>query len=102
MTVTVTSDWGSGRQVNVVVRNATGRSVNGWSIVMPWSGTSVSMWDATGGVAGGVLTASNASYNGTLAAGATVGFGFTEGGQFRAPGSCTAIVGGTATTCRIG
>jgi len=101
VSVTVTSDWGSGRQVNVVVRNATGRSVNGWSIAMPWAGTSVSMWDAVGGVTGGVLTAGNASYNGTLAAGATVSFGFTEGGQFRAPGSCTATVGGASTTCRI-
>ena len=102
VSVTVTSDWGSGRQVNVVVRNATGRSVNGWSIAMPWAGTSVSMWDAVGGVTGGVLTASNASYNGTLAAGSTVSFGFTEGGQYRAPASCTATMGGTATTCRMG
>ena len=101
VTVTVTSDWGTGRQVNVVVRNSTGRSVSGWSIAMPWSGTSVSMWDAVGGVSGGVLTASNASYNGSLAAGATVSFGFTEGGTFRAPTTCTATVGGTSTPCQV-
>ncbi len=102
VTVQVTSDWGSGRQVSVVVRNSTGHDVNSWSIAMPWSGSSVSMWDAVGGVSGGVLTVGNASYNGTLANGSSVSFGFTEGGSYVAPASCTARAGGASVPCRIG
>ena len=100
--VGISSDWGSGRTVAVVVRNTGTAAVNGWSITMPWQGTNVSPWDAVGSAKNGSLTMTNAAWNGQIPAGGSVTFGFTDAGAASAPASCTATVGGTATPCRIG
>lgn len=103
--VKVTSDWGNGRNVDIFVTNTGTSPVTGWTISMPWTGSSVSMWNATGGVSGGRLTATNASWNGSLAPGASATIGLTDNGAFTAPltcasttGSCTIIGSGIAST----
>ena len=104
VSVKVTSDWGSGRNVDLTVKNAGSAPINGWSVSMPWSGSSVSMWNATSRLAGGVLTATNVAWNGSLAAGASATVGLTDNGAFTAPATCTstagacAVVGGTSSS----
>ena len=95
MTVTakVTSDWGTGRNVDLTITNTGSTAVDRWSVSMPWSGTSVSMWNATAKLAGGVLTATNTSWNGSLAPGASATVGMTDTGSYRAPTTCTSTAG---------
>ncbi|WP_084262515.1 glycosyl hydrolase family 18 protein [Actinomadura formosensis] len=81
-TVTATckksSDWGTGFEGSCTITNGTGSAVNGWKLEadMP-SGTSIgSVWDAAKAVSGNHYTFTNASWNGTIAAGASASFGF--------------------------
>ncbi|WP_396450363.1 glycosyl hydrolase family 18 protein [Actinomadura sp.] len=93
-TVTATckkgSDWGTGFDGTCTITNGTGSAINGWRLEadMP-SGTSIgNVWDATKAVSGNHYTFTNASWNGTIAAGASTSFGFGGSG----PGwftSCT-------------
>jgi chitinase len=91
--VKVTSDWGSGRNVDLTITNTGSTAVSGWSVSMPWAGASVSMWNATANLAGGVLTATNVSWNGSLAPGASATVGLTDTGSYRAPTTCTSTAG---------
>jgi len=91
--VKVTSDWSTGRNVDITITNTGSNPINGWTISMPWTGSSVSMWNATGSVSGGSLTARNASWNGALAPGATASIGMTDNGSFTAPQTCTSSAG---------
>ncbi|CAB4996735.1 unannotated protein [freshwater metagenome] len=91
--VKVTSDWGTGRNVDLTITNTGSTAINAWSVSMPWSGTSVSMWNATAKLAGGVLTATNTSWNGSLAPGASATVGMTDTGSYRAPTTCTSTAG---------
>ena len=93
----VTSDWGTGRNVDMVVTNTGATTLNKWSVSLPWKGSSVSMWNASSFLAGGVLTATNLSWNGTIAPGASVTLGFTDNGSFVLPTTCATAVG----TCEV-
>jgi chitinase len=95
--VKVTSDWGTGRNVDLTVTNTGNTTINGWSVSMPWAGTSVSMWNATSTLSGGILSATNASWNGALAPGNSATVGLTDNGTFTAPLTCTS----TAGSCEI-
>ncbi|MFD0687579.1 glycosyl hydrolase family 18 protein [Actinomadura fibrosa] len=73
-----TSDWGTGFEGKCTITNGTSAGISGWKVEgdLP-SGTSVgSVWDATKTVSGNHYTFTNAGWNGALAAGATVSFGF--------------------------
>ena len=83
-TVKVTSDWGTGRNTDVTVTNTGAAAVSNWTVMLPWSGSSVTVWNASAVLANGKLTASNLSWNGTLAPGASVTFGSTTTGPFDA------------------
>ena len=102
--VKVSSDWGTGRTVDLTVTNTGTAPINGWTVVLPWSGSGISMWNATGTLAGGRLTATNLSWNASLAPGASATMGLTDSGTFVAPTTCTstagvcAIAGSGATT----
>ncbi|GAA0226486.1 glycoside hydrolase family 18 chitinase [Actinomadura nitritigenes] len=79
-----TSDWGTGFEGNCTITNGTGAAISGWKVEgdLP-SGTSITtVWNATKTVSGTHYTFANASWNGTVAAGATTSFGFdgTGGG----------------------
>jgi hypothetical protein len=77
----VTSQWSGGFTANVGITNL-GDPVNGWRLTWSFpSGQSVAQaWSSTVSQSGAAVTATNASYNGSVAPNATVSFGFN--GQF--------------------
>ncbi|MEU7060061.1 glycoside hydrolase family 18 chitinase [Streptomyces sp. NPDC046197] len=84
-----TQDWGTGFEGKWTVRNTGTTTINSWTIEWDFpSGTSVtSAWDADVTSLGTHWTAKNKSYNGTLAPGASVSFGFNGAGS-GSPGNC--------------
>ncbi|MDX3755430.1 glycoside hydrolase family 18 chitinase [Streptomyces mirabilis] len=89
-TYTKTQDWGTGFEGKWTVTNTGTTSISSWTIDWDFpSGTSVtSAWDADVTSSGTHWTAKNKSYNGTLAAGASVSFGFNGAGS-GSPSNCT-------------
>ncbi|MBW8700789.1 Chitinase 63 [Streptomyces sp. MBT84] len=85
-----TQDWGSGFEGKWTVKNTGTTSISSWTITWDFpSGTSVtSAWDADVTNSGTHWTAKNKSYNGTLAPGASVSFGFNGAGS-GAPSNCS-------------
>ncbi|MGW1257921.1 glycosyl hydrolase family 18 protein [Streptomyces sp. NPDC002513] len=85
-----TQDWGTGFEGTWTVKNTGTTTVSAWTIEWDFpSGTSVtSAWDADVTNSGTHWTARNKSYNGTLAPGASVSFGFNGAGS-GAPANCT-------------
>ncbi|HEY0002385.1 MAG TPA: cellulose binding domain-containing protein [Actinoplanes sp.] len=73
----VTNQWATGFGADVTVTNL-GDAVNAWKV--GWTlaaGQTISQaWNATVTTAGTAVTAANAGFNGALAAGGTVSFGF--------------------------
>ncbi|CAM5729270.1 chitinase OS=Streptomyces microflavus OX=1919 GN=Smic_57370 PE=3 SV=1 [Streptomyces microflavus] len=88
-TYTKKSDWGSGFEGQWTVKNTGTTALSSWTIEWDFpSGTSVgSAWDATVTSAGTHWTAKNLSWNGTVAPGASVSFGFNGSGP-GAPSGC--------------
>ncbi|QDN90181.1 glycoside hydrolase family 18 chitinase [Streptomyces sp. RLB3-6] len=89
-TYTKTQDWGTGFEGKWTVTNTGTTSISSWTIDWDFpSGTAVtSAWDADVTSSGTHWTAKNKSYNGTLAAGASVSFGFNGAGT-GSPSNCT-------------
>ncbi|WP_416481338.1 glycosyl hydrolase family 18 protein [Streptomyces sp. CL12] len=87
---TKSSDWGTGFGGQWTIKNAGTASVSSWTVEWDFpSGTSVtSAWDADVTNSGNHWTAKNKSYNGTLAPGASVSFGFNGAGSGN-PSNCT-------------
>jgi chitinase len=88
-TYTKVSDWGTGFEGKWTVKNTGTTSLSSWTVEWDFpSGTAVtSAWDADVTSSGTHWTAKNKSYNGTLAAGASVSFGFNGTGS-GAPSGC--------------
>ncbi|MGX4689786.1 glycosyl hydrolase family 18 protein [Streptomyces sp. JNUCC 63] len=84
-----TQDWGSGFEGKWTVTNSGTTAISSWTIEWDFpSGTSVtSAWDADVTSSGTHWTAKNKSYNGTLAPGASVSFGFNGAGS-GSPSNC--------------
>ncbi|MGW1912333.1 glycosyl hydrolase family 18 protein [Streptomyces sp. NPDC002076] len=84
---TKTSDWGTGFGGQWTIKNTGSSSISSWTVEWDFpSGTSVtSAWDADVTSSGTHWTAKNKSYDGTIAPGASVSFGFNGAG----PGSPT-------------
>ncbi|MDX3854678.1 glycoside hydrolase family 18 chitinase [Streptomyces sp. AK02-01A] len=84
-----TSDWGSGFEGKWTVKNTGTTSLSSWTVEWDFpSGTSVtSGWDADITGSANHWTAKNKSWNGTLAPGASVSFGFNGAGG-GAPSGC--------------
>ncbi|MBW8821483.1 MAG: cellulose binding domain-containing protein, partial [Streptomyces sp.] len=84
-----TQDWGTGFEGKWTVKNTGTTSLSSW--IVEWdfpSGTSVtSAWDADVTSSGTHWTAKNKSWNGTLAPGASVSFGFNGTGA-GSPANC--------------
>jgi poly(3-hydroxybutyrate) depolymerase len=70
--------WNTGLTANVTVTNTGGSTINGWTVAftLPSGQTITNGWNATYAPTSGRVTATNVSYNGTLAPGASVSFGF--------------------------
>ncbi|WP_055588742.1 cellulose binding domain-containing protein [Streptacidiphilus griseoplanus] len=78
-TVTYTkSEWQGGLTADVSVTNTGSTPVNGWTLAFGFPGDTkvTSAWNATVTQSGSAVSAKNLSYNGTIAAGASVSFGF--------------------------
>ncbi|GAA0580746.1 glycosyl hydrolase family 18 protein [Streptomyces crystallinus] len=88
-TYTKTQDWGSGFGAQWTVKNTGTTALSSWTVEWDYpSGTSVtSFWDADVTHDVNHWTAKNKSYNGTLAPGASVTFGFNGAGS-GAPSGC--------------
>ncbi|WP_406067530.1 glycoside hydrolase family 9 protein [Micromonospora sp. NBC_01638] len=74
-----TSDWNTGFTANLTLTNTGTTALNGWSLAFtfPSTGQKVGQgWSANYTQTGTAVTATNLSYNGTLAPGASIGFGF--------------------------
>ncbi|MFE1953194.1 MULTISPECIES: glycoside hydrolase family 18 chitinase [Streptomyces] len=84
-----TQDWGSGFEGKWTIKNSGSTTVSSWTVEWDYpSGTKVtSAWDATVTNSADHWTAKNLSWNGTLAPGASVSFGFNGTGS-GAPTGC--------------
>ncbi|MEU9673060.1 MULTISPECIES: glycoside hydrolase family 18 chitinase [Streptomyces] len=82
-TYTKKSDWGSGFEGQWTVKNTGTTALSSWTIEWDFpSGTSAgSAWDANLTKSGNHYTAKNLSWNGTVAPGASVSFGFNGTGS---------------------
>ncbi|GGN90480.1 hypothetical protein GCM10010112_75900 [Actinoplanes lobatus] len=85
-THSVTSQWSGGYQGEVKV-TAGSAAVKGWTVTLTYPGTSPiqQVWNASLTTNGSTAVATNASYNGSLAAGASTTFGFLGSGTAVAP-----------------
>jgi GH18 family chitinase len=84
----VTSDWGSGFNGDVTVKNTGTTALADWSVTFDFNGTISSLWNGTiAGRQGATYTVKAASWNGTLAPGASATFGFTA-----SPGGSAAVL----------
>ncbi|MCS7477604.1 PHB depolymerase family esterase [Umezawaea endophytica] len=89
-----TNAWNTGLTATITITNTGSASVTGgWTLAFTLPGGQVitSGWNATYTPTSGAVTAKNASYNGTIAAGASTGIGFqaTHTGNTSAPTSFT-------------
>ncbi|MFI6879693.1 glycosyl hydrolase family 18 protein [Streptomyces sp. NPDC050400] len=84
-----TQDWGTGFEGKWTIKNSGTTAVSSWTVEWDFpSGTKVtSAWDATVTNSADHWTAKNLSWNGTLAPGASVSFGFNGAGA-GAPSGC--------------
>ncbi|MDT7844099.1 glycoside hydrolase family 18 chitinase [Streptomyces justiciae] len=84
-----TQDWGTGFEGKWTVKNTGDTTLSSWTVEWDYpSGTSVtSAWDADVTSSGTHWTAKNKSWNGTLAPGASVSFGFNGSGT-GSPSNC--------------
>jgi chitin-binding protein len=92
-TYAVSSTWQGGFQGDVTVR-AGSAAIKGWTVRLTYPAAQPVQqgWNATVTASGSTVTATNASYNGALGAGATTSFGFIGSGTSSTPTvACTAI-----------
>ncbi|MFE5814005.1 PHB depolymerase family esterase [Streptomyces sp. NPDC056479] len=92
--VTVTTDaWNTGLTASVTLTHTGSASMNGWQLgfTLPAGQTITNGWGAAYTPASGAVTATNATYNATLAPGASVGIGYQANhtGSSAAPGAFT-------------
>jgi poly(hydroxyalkanoate) depolymerase family esterase len=98
---TTTNAWNTGLTASVTVTNTGTTTVNGWKLAfsLPAGQTITNGWGATYTPSSGAVTATNATYNGTLAPNASVSIGYqaTHSGNSAAPGGFT-LNGATCTS----
>ncbi|HEX3048713.1 MAG TPA: cellulose binding domain-containing protein [Bacillota bacterium] len=77
VTYVISSDWGTGGNVDVTIKNNNSTVVNGWTLAWTFPGNQTNMWNASYTQSGASVSVKNVSYNATIAAnGGTVNFGF--------------------------
>ncbi|MFJ3715231.1 glycoside hydrolase family 48 protein [Streptomyces sp. NPDC090057] len=86
-----TNDWGSGFTADLTLTNRGTSAIDGWTLTYGYSGNQKlsNGWNGSWSQSGQTVTVRNASYNGTIAAGAAVSTGaqFTYSGTNTAPAS---------------
>ena len=90
-TYSAVSSWQGGYQAQVVVKNTGSTTLNSWQLkwTFPSGQTITNLWNGTDTQSGANVTVNNASYDGTLAPGATATVGFTANGTSAAPSGLT-------------
>ncbi|WP_369228314.1 glycoside hydrolase family 48 protein [Streptomyces sp. R39] len=80
-----TNDWGTGFTADLTITNRGTDAINGWTLTYAYSGNQKlsNGWNGTWSQSGASVTVQNASFNGTIAAGAAV----STGAQFSYTGS---------------
>ncbi|MFG2459789.1 PHB depolymerase family esterase [Streptomyces sp. NPDC048523] len=96
-----TNAWNTGLTASVTVTNTGTTTVNGWKLAfsLPAGQTITNGWGATYTPSSGAVTATNATYNGTIAPNASVSIGYqaNHSGNSAAPGGFT-LNGATCTS----
>ncbi|GIF50887.1 chitinase [Asanoa ferruginea] len=89
-TFTKVSDWGSGWEGKYTVNNGGTTALTSWAVAfdLPAGATITTFWDADMTRSGQRFTFRNKSWNGTVAPGASVSFGFNGSGA-ATPANCT-------------
>jgi chitinase len=84
------SDWGTGYQAKYTITNGTAAAITSWRIEfdLPAGSTLGTYWDVLISPSGNHYVATNRTYNGTVAAGASTSFGFIVTGS-GTPANCT-------------
>ena len=84
------SDWGNGYQGKYAITNGSSTTVSSWTITFDLAAglTMGTFWDTLITTSGQHVTAKNRDYNGTIAPGASVTFGFVVNGGSGAPMGC--------------
>jgi endoglucanase len=87
--VNAVNAWNTGLTNSITITNTGSTAINGWNLVftLPSGQTITGGWSATYSPSSGTVTATNVSYNGTLAPGAsaTIGYQATHTGNAGAP-----------------
>ncbi len=85
----VDNDWGNGFTATVTITNNGSGAINSWRVAWTWPGNQqvTNSWSATVSQSGAAVTATSLSYNGNIAPGGSVSFGFqaTYSGTNSAP-----------------
>jgi beta-xylosidase len=79
VTYVISSDWGSGANADVTIKNNTSAAVNGWTLAWTFPGTQkiTNLWNGTYTQSGASVSVKDAGYNATIGAnGGTTSFGF--------------------------
>ena len=86
VTYTVSSQWPSGFGANISITNL-GSPISGWTLTWSFSAgqTVTQLWNGSYTQSGASVTVTNASYNGSLAAGGSTTFGFLANGSPSTP-----------------
>src|ERR1700722_11752438 len=94
----VTSDWGSGFTAAITVTDSGSSAITGWALTYTYTGnqTLTDGWSGNWSQSGETITVTNASWNGSLSAGAStsIGANFSYSGTNTAPASVTCTASG--------
>ena len=92
----ISQAWTGGFQAEVMVHAPSNASIGKWTVTWTWPGTQTltQAWSATASSSGSLVTAKNANWNGTVAAGQYVTFGVLGSGT--APPSVNNLACSTA------
>ncbi len=74
----ITNQWTGGFGASVTITNTGSTSINGWTLAWSFANgqTITQLWNGSYTQSGSAVSVTNASYNGTIASGGTVNFGF--------------------------
>lgn len=76
----VTNQWTGGFGASVTINNTGASTINGWTLKWTFANeqTITQIWNASDTQSGGNVSATNLSYNGTIASGSNTNFGFNS------------------------
>jgi mannan endo-1,4-beta-mannosidase len=78
LTYQVSSQWSGGFTANIAITNNGSTAINGWTLKFTFPGTQqiTQLWNGQFTQSGNQVTITNLGYNGTIAPGSSVSFGF--------------------------